>query len=253
MADDDAPVASALAEDLDQALLRQLATRVAQAGQRIAAAGPQHLVSPQEDMILRGLVRARPPGLRAAALVRIWRELAAEARAAVAPTALAVSAGRDPARAVDQARLSFGSAPLTLQAQPDGALAAARTGAVAVLPLDADKPWWGRLLAEPTLKAFAALPCLAQLGDTTALAVAQVEPEPTGADQTFWVTDAPGSAAAVLAALARDGVAGELLAEAGGLKLFSLLGFYQTHDPRLARAPGRLSGVIGAAPTPLDV
>ncbi len=83
--------------------------------------------------------------------------------------------------------------------------------------------------------------------------MAKVEPEPTGADQTFWVTDAPGSAAQILAALARDGVAGELLAEAGGLKLFTLLGFYQPHDPRLARAPGRLSGVIGAAPTPLDV
>ncbi|HEX7760338.1 MAG TPA: chorismate mutase, partial [Caulobacteraceae bacterium] len=92
-----------------------------------------------------------------------------------------------------------------------------------------------------------------QLGDTIALAVGDARPEPTGADQTFWVTDAPGSAGQVLTALARDGVAGERLAEAGGLKLFALVGFYQTHDPRLARAPGRLSGVIGAAPTPLDV
>jgi histidinol-phosphate aminotransferase len=41
--------------------------------------------------------------------------------------------------------------------------------------------------------------------------------------------------------------------EAGGLKLCLLAGFYQGDDPRLARAPGRLSGVIGAAPAPLDV
>ena len=99
----------------------------------------------------------------------------------------------------------------------------------------------------------AALPCLAQLGPTAALAVAKAEPEPTGADQTFWVTDAGGPAASVAGALARDGVAAEPLAEAGGLKLFALLGFYQPTDPRLARAPGRLNGVIGAGPAPLDV
>ena len=49
------------------------------------------------------------------------------------------------------------------------------------------------------------------------------------------------------------GVAGDLIAEVGGLKLFALIGFYQAGDERLARAPGRLSGVIGAASAPLDV
>jgi hypothetical protein len=39
----------------------------------------------------------------------------------------------------------------------------------------------------------------------------------------------------------------------GGLSLFALAGFYQRDDARLARAPGRLSGVIGAAPEPFDV
>ncbi|MGA0599933.1 chorismate mutase [Caulobacter sp. KR2-114] len=240
-------------DDLDLALLRRLAQRVAAASAAIAAAGPRSLVSADEEHTLRRLIRVRAGGLRAPALVRIWRELVAEARAAQAPVTLALCAGADPGRAVDHARLSFGSARLALQPQPEAALAAARAGAVAILPLDAGKPWWGRLLAEPALQVFAALPCLAQLGDTTALAVAQTAPEPTGADQTFWVTDAPGPASGVLAALARDGVAGEPLAEAGGLKLFALVGFYQAHDPRLARAPGRLSGVIGAAPTPLDV
>ena len=54
-------------------------------------------------------------------------------------------------------------------------------------------------------------------------------------------------------ALSRDGVAADLVAEAGGLKLFALAGYYQREDERLARAPGRLTGVIGAAPAPLDV
>jgi hypothetical protein len=53
--------------------------------------------------------------------------------------------------------------------------------------------------------------------------------------------------------MSRDGVAATLVAEAGGLKLFKLAGYYQPTDERLARAPGRLSGVIGAAPAPLDV
>ena len=83
--------------------------------------------------------------------------------------------------------------------------------------------------------------------------MAEVEVEPTGGDQTFWVTDSPKSASAIVEALGQDGVAAEALAEAGGLKLFSLVGFFMPGDERLARAPGKLTGVIGAAPTPFDV
>jgi hypothetical protein len=156
---------------------------------------------------------------------------------------------------VEVARLRFGVAPALRQvARPEDALAGARTlGGVAVCALAPDSAWWSRLLAEPKLKVFAALPCLAAWGPMAALAVAEVEVEPTGADNTFWVTDAPGPAGAVEDALSRDGVAATLLVETGGLKLFTLAGFYQADDPRLARAPGKLSGVIGAAPAPLDV
>jgi hypothetical protein len=100
---------------------------------------------------------------------------------------------------------------------------------------------------------FAALPCLAAWGPTGALAVAEVEVEPTGGDETFWVTDAARPAASIEEALGRDGVAARLLAEAGGLKLFGLAGFYMDGDERLSRAPGSLTGVIGAAPAPFDV
>src|SRR5437660_503876 len=98
-------------------------------------------------------------------------------------------------------------------------------------------------LADPDadlLRRLAERACLAALGDTMALAVAIAEPQPTGADRTFWVTDAAGPAGPIVTSLSRDGVAGALLADAGGLKLFELAGFYQASDPRLARAPGRL-------------
>ena len=96
--------------------------------------------------------------------------------------------------------------------------------------------------------------CHAVDGESNLVALLmEAEVEPTGADLTYWVTDAGGSAQAIEAALGRDGVAGDLIAEAGGLKLFALMGFYQPGDERLARAPGRLTGVIGAAPAPIDV
>ena len=140
------------------------------------------------------------------------------------------------------------------QGQLGGPGAAARApGGVAVCALAPDNAWWGRLLAEPKLRVFTTLPCLAAWGPMGALAVADVPVEPTGDDRTFWVTDAAQPARAVEEALSRDGVAATALLEAGGLKLFVLAGFYQPDDPRLARAPGRLSGVIGAAPAPLDV
>jgi hypothetical protein len=151
--------------------------------------------------------------------------------------------------------MRFGAAPAARQlARPEDALATARTqGGVAVLALAPDNAWWGRLLAEPKLKVFTTLPCLAAWGPLAALGVAEVEVEPTGDDRTFWVTDAARPASDIVEALGRDGVAATPLLEAGGLKLFVLAGFYQPNDARLARAPGSLSGVIGAAPAPLDV
>ena len=209
----------------------------------------------RETLLLRRLLGRPRQGAGDGLVVRIWRELIGANLAIQGPYHLTVWGGRDAARAVELARARFGAAPRMAQVpRPEEALAQARTpGGVAVCALGPESAWWGRLLAEPTLRVFAVMPCLAAWGPMTALAVADVEVEPTGADQTFWVTDAPGSAAAIAEALGRDGVAAELLAEAGGLKLFALAGFYQADDPRLVRAPGKLSGVIGAAPLPLDV
>jgi chorismate mutase len=246
---------------LDTELLRLVDERAALA--RVVAAakvaagdGDKFGLRPaREAAILRRLIAAEREAASPALIVRIWRELIGDSLSVQGPFHLAVWGGKSASRAVELARHRFGAAPpLATVDKPEEALARARTpGGVAVCALAPDNAWWGRLLAEPQVKVFAALPCLAAWGEMSALAMAAVDVEPTGDDRTFWVTDAAGPAAAIEEALGRDGVAAELAVEAGGLKLFILAGFYQRDDERLARAPGRLSGVIGAAPAPLDV
>ncbi len=85
------------------------------------------------------------------------------------------------------------------------------------------------------------------------MAVAAVAVEPSGDDDTLWVTDAVEPTPVIEAALNAEGVAASLVVESGGLKLFQLAGFYQREDARLARGPGRLSGVIGAVCRPFDL
>ncbi|MDO8899720.1 MAG: chorismate mutase [Phenylobacterium sp.] len=247
-------------DEIDAGLLALLDERTAlgkQVAAAKAAAGQADrfgLRPGRETEILRRLLAMPRTGASDALIIRVWRELMGQSLALQGPFNLTVWGGAAATRAVELARLRFGAAPpLRLAAKPEDTLAAARLkGGVGVAMLT-ESAWWGRLLAEPKLKVFAVLPCLNAWGPPSALAFAEVEVEPTGADVTLWVTDAPGPAAKVAEALSRDGVAAELLSEAGGLKLFTLAGYYQANDERLARAPGRLSGVIGAAPEPFDV
>lgn len=248
-------------DQIDAELLRLideragLASAVA-AAKKAAGDGDKFGLRPgRETHLLRKLLSSPRGSASPALIVRIWRELIGASLATQGPFHLEVWGGKDLARAVELARTRFGAAPpLRTLSKPEEALAAARTpGGVGVLSLTADSAWWARLLAEPKLRVFAALPCLAAWGPLSALAVAEVEVEPTGEDRTFWVTDSGLAGPAIEEALSRDGVAATLLIQAGGLKLFLLSGFYQANDPRLARAPGQLSGVIGAAPAPLDV
>lgn len=226
------------------------------AAAKAAAGGPPTfgLRPGREAQVIRGLVERPRKAASAQLIVRLWREIMAANLAAQGHYALTVWSGNDQGRTLQAARQRFGAAPeLTAAAKPEDAIAAARKlGGVGVCALTADNPWWGRLLAEPKVKIFAALPDFEAQGPMSALAMAEVEVEPTGNDMTFWVTDAPGKASAIEEALGRDGVAGSILLEAGGLKLFALSAYYQADDPRLKRAPGTLSGVIGAAPVPLD-
>lgn len=232
-----------------------LARAVAEAKAATGQADAFALRPDRESQVLRGLLakprEAATPGL----IIRIWRELMADSLYRQGDFSLTCWTGKDAARTVELARLRFGVAPpMTLAAKPEDVLAAARLkGGVGVLALTADNAWWGRMLAEPRVKVFAALPCLEAWGPTAALAIADVPIEPSGGDETFWVTDAPAPAGAIIEALGRTDVAARVLAQAGGLKLFVLSGFFQPQDPRLAAAPGDLKGVIGAASTPFDV
>ncbi|HZC17904.1 MAG TPA: chorismate mutase [Caulobacteraceae bacterium] len=228
------------------------------AGEAKRAAGDEGkfgLRPARETLLLRKLLATPRQAANAQLTVRLWREFISDSLAQQGPFHLAVWGGTDPARTVELARVRFGAAPpLNRFAKPEAALARAKTpGGVAVLALSPDAAWWGRLLAEPRLVVFASLPCLLSLGQQSALAVAEVEVEPTGGDETYWVTDATEAAARIETALADDGVAARLIVETGGLKLFALAGFYQRDDQRLARAPGKLTGVIGASPTPFDL
>lgn len=231
-----------------------LAKAVVAAKQAAGDGGKFALRPAREAQIMRKLLANRDPAASAALVVRIWREIIGDSLSQQGPFHLAVWGGKLESRAVELARLRFGVAPkMVTVTKPEDAIAAAKTpGGVGVLAITPDSSWWGRLLAEPSLKVFATLPCLAAWGPTTAVAVAQVEVGPTGADQTLWVTDAP-DIGKTIEALSRDGVAGGPLAQHGGLTLYALAGYYQHDDARLARAPGRLHGVIGAAPEPFDL
>jgi hypothetical protein len=115
------------------------------------------------------------------------------------------------------------------------------------MELTPDRAWWGRLLAEPTLRVVGALPD-DRRGLPRALMIQRASPGPTGDDRTFWATDSQTSDARIIGTLGAAGLAADLLIAAGGLKLFMLAGYVQAEDGRLASAPGSLSGVIGAAP-----
>lgn len=208
----------------------------------------------RENQLIRRLLAMPRESADKALVVRIWRELIADSLSRQGPFHLTVWGGRNPARMAELARLRFGAAPsLRMVDRPEEAVSAAKMfGYVSVLPLEG--VWWARLLAEPKLAVFAVVPCLSAWGQPQGLAIADVPIEPSGeGDETLWVTDAKEHAWEVEIALSRDGVAARLLYEAGGLKLFALAGFYQKDDERLARGPGRLTGVIGAAPAPFDV
>jgi chorismate mutase len=209
----------------------------------------------REAQILRRLLIAKEPQVSFELVVGLWRQIMADSLARQGPFHISLWGGKNPYRTIELARIRFGAAvSVRPAARPEDALSAAKSaGGVGVLALASDTPWWGRLLVEPKLNVFAALPCLRRWGPAAALAVAQVEVEPSGHDETFWVTDSALSAPAIIEALGQIGFASEMLANAGGLKLFTLAGFVQREDARLQAAPGSLKGVIGAASMPFDV
>ena len=146
------------------------------------------------------------------------------------------------------ARGRFGATAKIAPAQePRAALDSCRVGSRAVIAMETRDPWWARLLAEPKLSVIDDFLSRGGL-KPRAFAVAPLWSEPSGADRTWWITDSAAAPHEIEARLAELGLSGRHAIATGGMRLFALDGYVQQDDSRLAEAPGRLSGVIGAVP-----
>ena len=211
---------------LDQAVIDAVRRRL--------AAGPRDRAD-ASAIALRGLLAGAAPA-EIAALKAVWGRIEA-----MSGPSLVTSGGLAQALATD--RYGLGARPMPVEE----ALKAVEAGSRALVDLSPDRPWWGRLLARPELKIVAALPD-DRRARPQAFLVSREMSGPTGDDRSFWVTDSGWSDAKIAEALGGLGLVADPLAKAGGLKLFMLTGYVQPEDGRLKDAPGRLTGVIGAAP-----
>ncbi len=233
-----------------------LASRVAQAKAAESPGAPYRfgLRPAREAQVLRRLLDQPRAAAGDRLVVRLWRELMADNLMGQGPFSLALHGAR-PDAIMALARERFGSAPpATRFPSAQGALAAARTeGVVAVIDLEDPAPWWLRLLAEPNLVVFDALPPFVAEGPPAALAVAKIPLEPSGCDRTFLVVDTVLDAAETERRLGDAGLVGDLVRSVATVKLYALAGFVEGGDARLTSLPARLMGVIGAAPLPFDL
>lgn len=247
---------------IDRELLRlvdqraALAREVAEAKAAAGEAGKFGLRPARESQILRRLIQSERTAASKGLVVALWRELMGDSLYAQSSFHVAVWGGRQPAKTTELARMRFSSTPpIFMTDTPEQAIASAKsTNGVAVLAITRDSAWWGRLLLDPTMSIFAILPCVSQWGTPSAMAVAQVTPEPSGeGDETLWLTDSPKHAYEIETHFMQDGVAARLVTDANGLKLFALSGYYMANDERLARGPGKLTGVVGVVPVAYDM
>ena len=247
---------------LDAELLRLVDARAA-LGQAIGEAkardavvtDPVSLLRPdREAMLIRKLLAMPRQAASDQVVVRIWRELISENLRIQGQSSgglhMNLVAREHSQELLVWARERFGFAPsFGYVDDAAAAIAAARdVRQISVLSLDPRSgAWWARLLAEKSVRIIAALPEMSQ-ARPHAVAVAAIAPEPTGDDLTFWVSDSGERENRIIDDLGQRGFAAEWLCSAQGLKLFSIAGFVQETDVRLASALGSLSGVIGSAP-----
>ena len=232
-----------------------LAREVAEAKRATGDGGGFALRPAREAQILRRIAGAEKDAASKALVVRVWRELNGDSLHAQTPFSIVTWSHKLPARVAEAARARFGQAPHMYEVDtPEAALAQVRGGScVGVLALSRDHAWWGRMLVEPTLSIIGALPEVNQWGAPTALVVAQVKPEPSGAgEETLWITDSKTDGYEIETVMSINGLAGRLIAEASGLKLFTISGFIEQGDGRLDLLPGDLTGVVGVVPSPFD-
>jgi chorismate mutase len=209
----------------------------------------------REAMLIRKLIAMPRKAASEAVVVRIWRELISEnlriQGASSGGLHLNLSTAEHSKEVLVWARERFGFAPsFGYVNDAAAAIQAARdVRHISVLSLDPrGGAWWARLLAEPKVRVIAALPELSS-ARPHAVALASIQPEPTGDDMTFWVSDSPEHENKIIETLSQRGFAAEWLCTAQGLKLFGLIGYVQEVDERLVtKTLGSLTGIIGAAP-----
>jgi chorismate mutase/prephenate dehydratase len=154
----------------------------------------------REAVILRRLAALAGDRFPRAVLVRMWRELLAATTRLQTPMSVSVFATQRGFAIWDLARDHFGSVtPMVRVESATQALRSVSDGSatVAVLPLpNDDDPWWLSLVSDhhDRLRVFARLPFVvrsAHEGDEGhALAVARLEPEPSGDDLALLAIEA---------------------------------------------------------------
>jgi len=157
----------------------------------------------REAAILRRLAQRHEGGFPLPELTRIWRELIAGCTRMQGPFAVAVHVPENQEELWDLARDHYGShTPMTPVAGPAQAIRAVHDGsaAVAVVPWpvesDAD-PWWQMLVSDDprTPRVVGSLPFIVterHRDEPLALAVAHLEPEPTGDDHALIAVEVTG-------------------------------------------------------------
>jgi chorismate mutase-like protein len=188
---------------IDEAILDLLIERSTVVGRigEVKSDGPDGrsaLRPAREAQILRRLAERAGGRFPAPVLVRMWRELIAALTRLQAPQSVAVFAAGDRALHVwDLARDHFGSATAMVAVdRPLQALRALADGSatIAVLPLpNDDESWWVSLMSDHDLRlrVFARLPFVSSHGEEVrALALGQLEIEPSGDDLTLLAIEA---------------------------------------------------------------
>lgn len=157
----------------------------------------------REAAILRRLAERHAGGFPLPELTRIWRELIAGCTRMQAPFAVAVHAPANHTDLWDLARDHYGShTPMTPVAGPIQAIRAVHDGSAAVAvvpwPVESDTdPWWQVLVSDDprTPRIVGTLPFVVterHRDEPMALAVAQIDPEPTGDDHALVAVEVSG-------------------------------------------------------------
>ncbi len=148
----------------------------------------------REAAVLRRIVTRHRGSVPSTVIARMWREMISAICRMQAPMKIAVCAPEKSVGYWDLARSHYGSStPMTLHHSPQIVLRMVSEDAsvIGILPApqqDDDKPWWPHLATsvENAPKVIARLPFHEDIGgrfeDLSSMAVARIEPEPSGDD-----------------------------------------------------------------------